>query len=206
MKIVYLGLSLAAMAVAGAAYAQNSAPAMRHGADGDRTTTRVEMQANAARMFGAMDVNRDGKLDPADREVRHAARFDRMDTNKDGQISRAEFDAPRPAAAGMERGGMEHRGMMRHGKGHGRMGMMMLRMADANKDGAVSQAEFTDGMLKHFDQVDANKDGQLTPQERQAAHAAMRQHRQGKMGGDHKGGHHGGHHGGHQAPPASPGQ
>lgn len=101
--------------------------------------------------------------------------------------------------------------MMRHGRGHGRMDMMMLRMADANKDGAVSQAEFTDGMLRHFDQVDANKDGKLTPQERQAAHAAMRQHRQGKMGGGHKdgehmGGHHGGHHGGHQAPPASPGQ
>lgn len=205
MKIVYLGLPLVALALAGAAYAENAAPKMQHG--GDRTVTRAEAQTHAVQMFTKMDVNKDGKLDPADREAHRAARFDRMDTNKDGQISRSEFAAtPAPPAAGgdaMEHGGMGHGGkahgrMMGGGKGHGRMAMMMLRMADANKDGAVSQAEFTDGALKHFDMADANKDGRVVPQERQAAHAAMRQHMQGMMGGRHGGGHH--------MPPPPPGQ
>jgi hypothetical protein len=60
--------------------------------------------------------------------------------------------------------------------------MMMGRMADANKDGAVSQAEFTQAALQRFDQADANKDGKVTRDERQAARRAMREHWQHRMG------------------------
>ena len=53
------------------------------------------------------------------------------------------------------------------------MMMHMAAMADANKDGAVSKDEFLAAHDRHFDQVDANKDGQLTPAERRTARTAM---------------------------------
>jgi hypothetical protein len=53
-------------------------------------------------------------------------------------------------------------------------GAMLLGMADANKDGAVTQAEFTAGALAMFDKADANKDGTVSREEHRAARAAMR--------------------------------
>ncbi len=167
------GLSAAALlAVGGTAYAA---------AERDGTTTRAEAQAHATQMFAKMDVNKDGKLDPADRAARHAAMFNRLDGNKDGSISRAEFDAMHAQRGehAEQRDGAGGKGkhrMGRRGGGHGMGGMMMLRMADANKDGAVTSAELNTSVLAHFDKADTNKDGTLTRDERRAAHQEMRKH------------------------------
>jgi hypothetical protein len=168
-----LGLTLGAAAIAGTAYAEQ---AMR----GDGVTTRAEVQTRSAAMFARMDANKDGKLDQADREARRNMMFDRLDTDKSGQISRAEFSARPQRPEGMGEhgpdGGKAHawgghgRGGWRHHGG----GMMMGRMADADKDGAITQAEFTGAALQRFDRTDANKDGQVTKEERQAARKAMR--------------------------------
>ncbi len=182
---IALGLSLTATVLAGAAYAEQGA---RH----DAPTTRAEVQAKAQERFARMDVNKDGKLDQADRAARRTAMFDRIDTDKNGQISRAEFDAMHqrgpdgrgPEARGPdgERGPGGHRwGGRGHHGGHGRhggpggMGGMGPMGADANKDGTVTQAEFTAAALQRFDRLDANKDGTVTKEERQAARAAMRE-------------------------------
>ena len=64
-------------------------------------------------------------------------------------------------------------------------GGMMMRMADTNKDGAITRAEFVGASMKHFDMTDANKDGSVTPDERKAAMQKMREHMKemrGKMG------------------------
>ena len=61
--------------------------------------------------------------------------------------------------------------------------MMMMKMADTNKDGAVSKDEFLSAHGKHFDMLDVNHDGQVTKAERQAARAKMR-----GMGGMRHGG------------------
>ena len=168
--------SLAAIAVAGGAYAAETAA----------STTRAEAQSHAVQMFARMDQNKDGQLDPADRAARQGAMFERLDANKDGAVSRAEFDAAHadregPGGPGMGRhgDGPGHDGdkgprMGRHGGGRGMHGMMMLGMADANKDGAVTQAEFSAAALAHFDKADANHDGSLTRAERRAAHEEMR--------------------------------
>ena len=54
-----------------------------------------------------MDVNKDGFIDKADRELRMKQRTDAWfaaaDTDKDGKLSRAEFDAAK-AAQRAERG------------------------------------------------------------------------------------------------------
>jgi hypothetical protein len=70
------------------------------------------------------------------------------------------------------------------GEHRGRMMGMMARMADTNHDGAVSRDEFVAAALQRFDRMDANKDGTVTPDERQAAHADMRQHMHDRMGGE----------------------
>lgn len=189
IKKAMLGVSVALLAVSGAAIASHHGPG--HGDPmGDKTVTRAEAQTHAATMFTKMDVNKDGKLDAGDREARQMARFDSADANKDGSVSRDEFAAARKAAgerraewkakAKGERGAGEHgKRMGRHGPGmRGGMkgGMMMLAMADTNKDKAVSKDEFLVAHAKHFDTADANKDGSLTPDERKAAQAKMREH------------------------------
>lgn len=186
MKKTTLAMSAAVLAMAGTAvYA--AAP----GQNADMT--RAQVTAKAGEMWAKMDVNSDGVINQADREARRTQRFDQMDTNKDGSISRAEFNAAHPADGSghhrMHGQNMGHEGMKGHDQmgggrmGHGhrdggmKMGKMMLQMADANKDGSVTRAEFDAALARHLDQVDANKDGTITAAERRAAHAdMMKQH------------------------------
>lgn len=180
MKKTVLAIALLTTGLAGAAIAQAPAP----GSDpmGDKTVTKAEAQAKAAEMFAKMDVNKDGKLDEADRGAHRAQMFDRLDANKDGNVSRDEFAVAHQRKAGDAKAAGEHKmGEHRMGKrGGGHMGgRMMMQMADANKDGAISREEFTAAHARMFDMADANKDGQLTAAERKAHHAQMRQ----KMGG-----------------------
>lgn len=153
-------------------------------ADGNRVLTRAEAQANAAQMFARMDANKDGKLDAADRAAQHAERqakmFASLDADGNGSISKAEWDkhgADRAAKRGEKRAeageGNRHHGMRGHGKRGGHHGMMMGK-ADTDGDKAVSQAEFQTAALARFDTADANKDGQVTAEERQAQRGAWR--------------------------------
>ena len=162
-------------------------------ADGNGVLTRAEAQASAAQRFARMDANKDGKVDATDRSAHRAEmqtkRFTALDANKDGSISKAEWDqhsadraakraerGEKRAAAGEARDGKRGDGMRgHHGKRGGRHGGMGGWMkADTNGDKAISQAEFTTSSLARFDHMDANKDGQVTAEERQAARQAMR--------------------------------
>jgi len=190
MKQMMIGLSLAALAAAGVAYAQSDMRPMAD-ADSDGVVTRAEAQKHATDAFAMMDANKDGKLDQSDRDAMHAKHmammFDNMDADKNGQISRDEFNAAhapgKGPGMGMGHGGMHRAGIEGHGK-HGMMGMRhmgmrhggkMMAMADADKNGSVSQAEFTTAALARFDSADANKDGKVTGDERSAARAKMRE-------------------------------
>jgi Ca2+-binding EF-hand superfamily protein len=113
MKSLTLGLSVAALALAGVACAQSPSGAPdrpRIDANGDGIVTRAEAQAAAAQVFAKLDVNHDGKIDKADRELMHQQMreklFDKLDTNHDGSISEAEFLADK---------GPEGRGPHGHG-------------------------------------------------------------------------------------------
>jgi hypothetical protein len=175
----------AALAVGGTATAQQ-APTPR------QPMTRAAAEQRAAQTFDKLDANHDGKIDQADRAVREKARFDRVDANHDGQLSYAEFTAmhdQRDGASGKrgqrgaERGDRgEHRMAMR---GHGRGGFRggMPRLADADKDGTITQAEFQAAALTRFDRLDANKDGTVTPDEAKAARDSMRQQWQARRQG-----------------------
>lgn len=171
MRKYFIGLSLLALGLAGGAVAAEPMPG--GDATGGKTMTKAEFQAKGAKMFARMDVNKDGKLNQADRAAHRGQMFDRVDANHDAALSRDEF------MTAHQRGPMG-----KHG-GHGGHDGMMLRMADTNQDAAVSKDEFMAAHVRHFDMMDANHDGQLTKSERQAAHA--------KMGGMRHGGKHDGH-------------
>lgn len=190
---ITLGLSAAALALGTTAYAQDAdgppdgpPGMMAHGAKMPaKDMTRAEAQKRAEALFDKLDLNHDGKLDAADRKLMRdtmrTRRFDKLDTNHDGMISRAEFMADK----GPEEDGKPRHGKHRHGmRNHGPWGMM--RMADSNKDRAISKQEFVAAALKRFDLADTNHDGIVTVAERKAAFEKMRMerkdHHRGAMG------------------------
>lgn len=170
MKTLLLGLSAAALTIGGCAQAQ---PAQKPGHDPQRTETRAEAQARATEMFARLDVNKDGKLDKADRDLRHQQMrekmFARLDTNGDGSISKAEFMADR---------GPEGRGPGKmHGKGRGHFGGHRFGAGRLGEDKVMTQSEFVAKALQRFDAQDTNHDGTVTPEERRAARKAHMEER-----------------------------
>ena len=126
------------------------------GGDRNATQTRAEVQTRAAEMFARMDVNQDGKLDTADRAAKRAERGEKR------------------AAADEASQGKRHAMRGHHGKRGGHHAMRMMGKADTDGDKAISQAEFQTAALARFDAADANKDGQVTAEERQAQRGAWR--------------------------------
>ena len=169
----------ASLATAGVAAAQHAPAPKTH------EMTRAAVQQRADRMFDRLDANHDGKIDTADRAVRQKARFDRIDANHDGQVSYAEFtamqgqrDQKRAGARGEHGQRGQHFG--RHGGHRFAMGGFarrggMVRLADADKDGTITKAEFQAAALSRFDRLDANHDGTVTRDEAKAARDNMRQ-------------------------------
>jgi hypothetical protein len=161
-----------------------------HGMMPPEPMTRADVQARVKTQFAEMDANKDGAVTKAETEAtrtEHMSKmqsdmFAKMDADMNGSISRAEFDAhhqhmmsegmaPPPMAG---RGGMKRKHMGHGEGGQGRMEDRMFGMADANKDGQVTEAEATQAALARFDKVDTNKDGTISDLERTAARAAMR--------------------------------
>jgi Ca2+-binding EF-hand superfamily protein len=196
MKKLLIGGAAFALAVpALAQVAPAPAPQMQHAM---KVQTRAEVQAKVAEHFARVDTNRDGFVTKAEADAAMQAfrgkrgekraewrgqAFERLDTNRDGAITRAEWDAAqaqrqqRVAARDQNGNGhpdakrLGHRGMMGGFGGH------MFEMAD-NRDGRVSLQEAQSAALQHFDMVDTNRDGRITPEERMQMHQKVRAERQ----------------------------
>ena len=137
------------------------------------------VQARVSRLT-ALDTNHDGTVTAeemraagqARRAEQATRRFDRLDADKNGQISRAEFDAARPEHGPHrgprgEHGGsrMAHR---RGGEGHG----PGQRVA---QHGPIVIADVQTRLTEGFARLDTDHDGVLSPAERQAGRAVMRE-------------------------------
>lgn len=186
----FTSAAIAAVLASTAAAAYLAMPVSAQSADParDRVMTWADAKAKADSLWARLDVNKDGKLDQADRDARVSQMFDRIDANHDGSVSRDEFlanhravdarharmepgDQPPPAppadgAAPPDRHGRSH------WRPHGPFGM--IGMADADRNGTVTRAEYDAAAKARFDKADTNHDGKITPDERRAAWRAMR--------------------------------
>ncbi|MBU6266652.1 MAG: EF-hand domain-containing protein [Sphingomonadales bacterium] len=195
MNRLKLGLSVAGLACAGVALAAVAqTPPSAPPAAPAHEMTRESARVGAEKLFAAMDVNKDGKLDDADRAAQVGRMFDRLDTNHDGSLSREEFIAAHKPGGRMDHGDrMGAMPMPGGGMGgmHGMrdramgMGMMIARNADPQHTGTVTHDAFIASALAIFDKSDLNHDGKVTAEERRAAMA--QRGGMGGMGGDMRG-------------------
>jgi EF-hand domain pair/EF hand len=197
MKKLMLFATVAGIAVAIPAIAQmaDQGDGMKMG----KPMTFAAIEAKVKEHFALADTNKDGYIvkeeaDAAREKMMSEMRdrhFAELDANKDGSISRAEFDAGHammsgPKGAGHKDG--EHAGhnMRGHDRGMGMMGgkmeASMFEHADTDKDGRVSLSEALASPKAHFEMMDANKDGTVTPEERKAARSKMRAEWRDKQG------------------------
>lgn len=191
MKTKFLigSAAVATAAIAAAVAFAAPGPMGKADTDGDGALSKAEATAMANTHFTRMDVNKDGQINAADREAKQKEHFAAMDADKNGSISEAEFTA---AHAARKEKREDHKGMAGHGAeghameggshhkggrhGHKGGGMMMLKMADANGDKTVTNAEMMAAVDAHFVKADSNKDGKISADEHSAMRKAMRAH------------------------------
>ncbi|MEA1072526.1 EF-hand domain-containing protein [Sphingomonas sp. LY160] len=162
--------------------------------DANRDGSITTEETTAIRERVAQRGNRASGGQRMERRVRvnadPAAAFDRLDANKDGSISRDEFAAGRQVRVerrvvrnGQAPAAGQRAMRMNRGGGGGMGGARMIVMADTNRDGRITLAEAETMALRHFDTMDANRDGQMTPEERRAGRGMMKQWRQAPTAG-----------------------
>jgi hypothetical protein len=183
-KFILSGAALAAL-LSTPAVAQRAEAGVRTG----EPVTRAMIEARVRERFGRVDANRDGFITQeeaqafrasvrADRQGKRAERgqnraggrdamFARLDIDRDGMISRDEFNQPR-----LGRGERRDVGAERRGRGARGFGVRAFARLDTDGDRRISLAEATQGRLRMFEQVDSDRDGRITPEERRARRAA----------------------------------
>ncbi|RIA46651.1 EF hand domain-containing protein [Hephaestia caeni] len=154
-KFVVAGL-LAGTLFGGAALAAQATPA-------------PDAQPRAPRAMPKIDTDGSGTISRAEMLAAAEARFARRDANGDGQLSGDEMRAPHKHRS--------HRGQRGHRGGHRGHGDM-LKHLDTNGDGVVTRAEAEAAgatrAAKHFDRIDANKDGRVDQAEVAQVRAQMK--------------------------------
>jgi len=127
--------------------------------------TRADVTKDIDAQFKTYDANGDGKLTKAELDTVMAkalgtaqaklraqmkADFDKIDTNHNAQISLTEWEAQQKLS-------------IDPAKTNAR-----FQQLDANKDGAISAAEYRNDTLSQFDKLDTNHDGIVSAAEGQA--------------------------------------
>ncbi len=125
---------------------------------GHRGDHKAHHEARLDRMFETFDLNADGVIEQAEITANRETRFSASDTNGDGTLTEGEIRAAIVKRAEARADRMVER---------------IMERSDADKNGAVSLAEFRDTpnrraakMIKH---LDTDGDGAITRAEAEAA-------------------------------------
>lgn len=113
-----------------------------------------------AQIFSSADANGDGAVTRAEFLAARSNNFAKYDRNGDGFIDAQDFPRRLRARQNVSQRLDE-----------------LIDHFDADHDGRVSRAEFVDGPTSAFDLADANRDGQLSRDEIEAAANAMKSRR-----------------------------
>ena len=100
-----------------------------------------------------MDSNKDGVVSSSEHEAYARKTFDQIDTNHDDKVTTDELDAAEGKVSRHAAGPAEVNSAAR------------IRRHDMNADGIISQGEQADAARQKFISLDADNNGQLTPQE-----------------------------------------
>ena len=170
-----LATSAAAFATAAPAQAPRAAAPVKAPAAAQAPANRAAILKNLDANFKVVDTNGDGVLTQpeivaaeskgvqqrlANVRSKMDAEFTKLDTNRDGQLNKAEFMAAAPTAPSSAP-----------------TGAGILAQLDKNKDGKISVDEYRAPVLARFDRADTNKDGAISPTERQAANQTAQANR-----------------------------
>ena len=136
-------------------------PAQMQPNSGEAAKPRRPERSHREHMLKHVDKDGDGQISAAEAADHPPIKdqFATLDKNQDGKLSKEELAGLRhPTRAEMEK-----------------MMAEKFRAADKNGDGALSQAEAEQAaphMANHFAQIDADKNGLVTPEELRAHHQA----------------------------------
>jgi len=106
-----------------------------------------------ANMFAQMDANKNGTVSSSEYQAFSEAAFRRIDSNRDGQLSLQEIQAFVGAGGGRPAGPPRIDPATR------------IQRRDLNGDGQVSRAEFSQAAASRFQELDADKNNELTERE-----------------------------------------
>lgn len=153
-------------------------------ANKDGAITREEITAHQAaqrkemqdKMFAKMDANQDGAISKDEFDAHHKDMAGHMMMEMD--VADAPDMPMPPPPPGMMAPDGPHKIVIKRKMMGGPGGMMgegrMFEMADANKDGKVTESEALTSALARFDRADTNKDGKITPDERRERRVEIR--------------------------------
>jgi Ca2+-binding EF-hand superfamily protein len=112
-------------------------------------------QMHGKKTLDETDTNHDGMMSKDEAMAAWGQQFDQMDTNKDGNLSKDEL-----AVSGSYK--LDKKASAMHKKLENE-----LNAADTDKSGTLSkkEAQKMQGIAKHFDAIDTNKDGGLDSDE-----------------------------------------
>lgn len=196
MKHAAVLTALVLASIAGIAVAQGNAP--HHGfldrlraadtnADGMLSRDEAAALPRISANFDAIDTNHDNYITfdelraffKAHHAKRHGDFLKRLDTDGDGRISKAEAATAPRLAQHFDQIDANHDGFLTQEEiraAHQAMRVAHWKRIDTDGDGKISLAEAQANaprLAAHFDQVDANHDGFITPDELRAAFHAM---------------------------------
>jgi hypothetical protein len=107
----------------------------------------------AANTFAEMDANNNGSVSSSEYQAHAEASFARIDSNRDGQLSIPEIHAFVGMGGGRAAGPSRIDAATR------------IQRRDLNGDGSVSRAEFSQAAASRFQELDADKNNELTERE-----------------------------------------
>ncbi|WPJ95634.1 EF-hand domain-containing protein [Coraliomargarita algicola] len=114
-------------------------------------------------IFQRMDSDENGTLSLEEVKGPLAEHFDKIDADGDGQITPKELRIAHQKRLKGEKGPKGEKGQGAERRGPN------LKEADSNEDGAISKAEATEAgmerLLEHFDEIDADGNGEITREE-----------------------------------------